>query len=212
MHALPRLSPGPDETLRVSSGVDLAGALRARAMRLARSVLLRSEVGVQRSQAALPTEPFFMKMAAPPEARLRRADTAANRSNHLPKEQKGTRARGAPDRSCRTKCAAFRARRGARPSADRLRVEPQSRECLHCSLLLCGLLRRSTADAELLAVDARRAREAPIMRRPFRLDDLVLHRAALPRKRLLQLRLVVDEARERVVDPAGERGDDRALD
>src|SRR5215208_5996783 len=149
MHALPRLSPGPDETLRVSSGVDPAGALRARAMRLARSVA--ASLGGRR--AARPS---------------RAADGTFFHEN-------GGSARGAAS---------------PRRHSGQSKQPPPKRAKGH----------------------ARRASEAPIMRRPFLLDDLVLHRAALPRKRLLQLRLVVDEARERVVDPAGERGDDRALD
>ena len=58
----------------------------------------------------------------------------------------------------------------------------------------------------------RRAREAPLVRRALELDDLVLHRATVAGERLLQLRLVVDEGRERVLDPARERVDDRVLD
>ena len=47
---------------------------------------------------------------------------------------------------------------------------------------------------------------------PSTSSDLVLHRAAVAGERLLELRLVVDEGRQRVVDPSGERGDDRLLD
>ena len=61
------------------------------------------------------------------------------------------------------------------------------------------------ADAELLAVDHRRAREAPVVRRALDLEHRVVHRLAPARERLLQLGLVVDVARQRVLDPARER-------
>src|SRR6266542_1306547 len=79
----------------------------------------------------------------------------------------------------------------------RLRLEPERRERLLRRLLLRRLLRRAAADAELLAVDQRRAREAALVRRPFDLDDLVPHGAAVAGERLLQLGLVIDEGRDR---------------
>ena len=100
----------------------------------------------------------------------------------------------------------------AHPSRRAPGVEPERRERLLSRLLLGGLLRRAAADAELLAVDQRRAREAPLVRRALDLEDLVLHRATVAGERLLQLRLVIDEGRQRVVDPVRERVDDSLLD
>ena len=54
--------------------------------------------------------------------------------------------------------------------------------------------------------------EAPVVRRPFDLEHRVVHLAAGPRQRLLQLRLVVDMARAGVLDLLGERRHDRRLD
>src|SRR5204862_3561236 len=79
-------------------------------------------------------------------------------------------------------------------------------------LLLGRLLRLAGADAELLTVDHRRAPEPPVVRRAFDAEDGVADRLPATRERLLQLRLVVDVARERVVEPARERLDDRLLD
>src|SRR6266536_3537975 len=94
----------------------------------------------------------------------------------------------------------------------RLRLEPERRERLLRRLLLRRLLRRAAADAELLAVDQRRAREAALVRRPFDLDDLVPHGAAVAGERLLQLGLVIDEGRQRVVDSPRECADHGLLD
>ena len=54
-----------------------------------------------------------------------------------------------------------------------------------------------------LAVDQRGAGEAAVVRRPFDLEHLVGDGAAEPCERLLELRLVVDVARQRVLDPRG---------
>src|SRR5215211_3226245 len=76
--------------------------------------------------------------------------------------------------------------------------------------VLLGLLLRPTAsDADLLAVDRRRSREDPVVRRALRLDDGIGDTASVPRQELLQLGLVVDVARERVVDAPLEGLDDR---
>ena len=50
------------------------------------------------------------------------------------------------------------------------------------------------------------------MRRAFDLEHAVVHGLPAPCKRLLQLRLVVDVACQRIVDPPRERLHDRALD
>jgi hypothetical protein len=85
-------------------------------------------------------------------------------------------------------------------------------ERLARSRLLGVLLRPPHADARFLAVDDRRARELALVRRPLDLEHRVRDVPALPRERLLQLRLVVDVMRRRVVDPAREGGDDRSFD
>jgi hypothetical protein len=51
-----------------------------------------------------------------------------------------------------------------------------------------------------------------LVRRALNVDDLVPHRATVAGERLLELRLVIHEGRERVVDASRERGDDRLLD
>ena len=50
------------------------------------------------------------------------------------------------------------------------------------------------------------------MRWPVDVEHRVVDRPAAPCERLLQLCLVVDVARERIVDPVGERPHDRLLD
>src|SRR5207302_10144005 len=79
-------------------------------------------------------------------------------------------------------------------------------------LLLGRLLRLARAEADLLAVDRRGAREAPVVRRALDLDDAVADLPAAPRERFLELRLVVDVAGRRVLDPILEGLHDRLLD
>src|SRR5690349_24925959 len=78
--------------------------------------------------------------------------------------------------------------------------------------LLGRLLRLSRALAELLAVDHGRAAETAVVRRPLDVEHGVADRLSAPRERLLQLGLVVDVARQRVLDAPGERIHDRTLD
>ena len=68
------------------------------------------------------------------------------------------------------------------------------------------------ARAELLAVDHGGADEATVVCRALDREHEVLHLRAAAGQRLLQLRLVVDVARARVVDPLAERLHDRRLD
>ena len=79
-------------------------------------------------------------------------------------------------------------------------------------LLLGVLLRAAGALAHLRAVDQRRAREPPLVGRAFDLEHRVAHLPLPARQRLLELGLVVDVLGRRVLDPLGERGDDRGLD
>ena len=65
---------------------------------------------------------------------------------------------------------------------------------------------------ELLAVDLSRAGEVTCVRRPVDVDDDVVDAAARLRERLLELGLVVDVRRPRVLDPVGERRHDRRRD
>src|SRR5215211_83412 len=81
-------------------------------------------------------------------------------------------------------------------------------ERLAGGLLLGRLLGASRTNAELLAADGGRGGKAAVVRRPFHLDDAL----AAARERLLQLGLVVDVARARVLDAVREGIDDRALD
>src|SRR5690349_6785968 len=91
-------------------------------------------------------------------------------------------------------------------------LDAERRERLLRRLLLGRLLRRTAADAELLPLDHGGAAEAAVVGRPLDLEHRVADGLAAPRQRLLQLRLVVDVARERVLDPAGERLHDGPLD
>jgi hypothetical protein len=77
------------------------------------------------------------------------------------------------------------------------------------SSLLRGFLRRARPDPRFPVVDRRGAREAPVVWRPFHLDDGIGDRLAAPSKLLLQLRLVVDMPFNGVVDAVGERTHDR---
>ena len=88
----------------------------------------------------------------------------------------------------------------------------QPRERLARGLLLGGLLRPALAATELLVVDERGTREAALVRRPLDRDLGVVHPAAPAREQLLQVRLVVDAGRERMLDLIRERVDDRLLD
>ena len=78
--------------------------------------------------------------------------------------------------------------------------------------LLRGLLRRALADAGFLAVDHRGTGERSVVRRAFDIEHRVHDRAAETGERLLQLRLVVDVGRPRVLDPLCEGSDDGVLD
>ena len=86
------------------------------------------------------------------------------------------------------------------------------RERLAGRFLLGRLLRRPLADPELLALDHGRARERAVVRRSLDLEHRVRDRLPAASERLLELGLVVDVRRARVLDPRGERGDDRVLD
>ena len=79
------------------------------------------------------------------------------------------------------------------------------------SFLLRGLLRRAPADAELIAGDVRGAHELAVVRGALDLEHRVVDVATGAREGLLELRLVVDVARARVLDPLRERLDDRGL-
>src|SRR5439155_23486849 len=68
--------------------------------------------------------------------------------------------------------------------------------------LLGLLLRLPLPHPGLLAVDHRRGREHAVVGRTVDLEQDVHDRAAAPGERLLQLRLVVDLVRERVLDAA----------
>jgi hypothetical protein len=85
-------------------------------------------------------------------------------------------------------------------------------ERLFRGALLGVLLRPSPADSQLLSLHERRDRKRALMRRPFDLEHTVGDLAALPRKLFLELRLVVDVARRRILDLAAKRLDDRRLD
>jgi len=78
--------------------------------------------------------------------------------------------------------------------------------------LLGILLRPARPGPQLLAVDLCRAGEEPLVRGPLDREDRVGDAAARLREGLLQLGLVVDVRRSRVVDPVGECGHDRRCD
>ena len=80
------------------------------------------------------------------------------------------------------------------------------------SRLLRVLLGAPGSAPELLPVDRRGAEEVAVVRRPLHLEHRVADLPARLRERLLQGRLVVDVLRAGVLDPVGERGDDRPLD
>ena len=78
--------------------------------------------------------------------------------------------------------------------------------------LLGFLLRAPGARAELLAVDLGGAGEVAFVGRAFDVEHEVRDAPARLRERFLELRLVIDMGRARVLDPVGEGGDDRRLD
>jgi hypothetical protein len=86
-------------------------------------------------------------------------------------------------------------------------LEP--RERLTRSGLLGRLLRGARAGPRRLPVDRGRAGEAAIVRRALDLENRVRDRQTAPGELFLELRLEVDVALDRVVDPVRERGDDR---
>src|SRR5213078_2962585 len=96
--------------------------------------------------------------------------------------------------------------------AGRRHVDPERLEGLLCGLLLGRLLRPAVAAAELIALDDRRGGERAVVRRPFHVQHLVTDALAAPSQRLLELGLVIDERRQRVVDPSRERVDDGTFD
>jgi hypothetical protein len=85
-------------------------------------------------------------------------------------------------------------------------------QSLASGLLFGRLLRRALADAGFFAVDHRGTGERAIVRRPFDVEHRVRDRAAETGERFLQLRLVVDVRRPRVLDPARESSHDCTLD
>src|SRR5205085_5028685 len=85
-------------------------------------------------------------------------------------------------------------------------------ECLLGRGLLGVLFRPALSPACLLPVDDGRALEVPLVRRARDVEHRVDGLSPLPRERLLELRLVVDEVRRGVVDPPREGIDDRLLD
>src|SRR5438477_845730 len=96
--------------------------------------------------------------------------------------------------------------------AERLRGGGEPVERLLRGYLPAGLLRAAGADTRRLAVYHRGAGERPVVRRALHLEHGVGDLQPAPGELLLQLRLVVDMARERVGDPALEGSDDCLLD
>ncbi len=92
------------------------------------------------------------------------------------------------------------------------RGDAEAVERLARGVLLGSLLRAAAADPRLASVDHGGAGEDAVVRRPLHVEHVVDDLLALPRELLLQLRLVVDVARQRVDDPAVERRDDRLAD
>src|SRR5438067_4986918 len=80
----------------------------------------------------------------------------------------------------------------------------QSQERFAGSLLLGGLLRASFPHSQPFPADEGGAREVALVRRPERVHDDIGDLLAHARERLLQLGLVVDVRRQRVLDPVGE--------
>src|SRR3954453_9103392 len=77
--------------------------------------------------------------------------------------------------------------------------------------LLGRFLRAAVPDARLFPVDVGRAGEGAIVRRPVDVEHGVADRLATAGPRLLKPRLLVDVARERVLDPGREGIADRLL-
>ena len=90
--------------------------------------------------------------------------------------------------------------------------DAESVERLARGFLLGGLLRRSAADSELGAGDVRGADEPAVVRRALHLEHRVVDLPTRARERFLELGLVVDVARARVLDLVAEGRDDRLLD
>jgi len=88
----------------------------------------------------------------------------------------------------------------------------QPRERLARRLLLGVLLGPPLTSPELFIVDDRRARKAAFVRRPLDGDLGVRHLEPAAGEELLQVRLVVDTRRERMLDLPRERRDDGVLD
>ena len=80
------------------------------------------------------------------------------------------------------------------------------------SALLGVLLRPAPADPQLLSLDDRRHRERSLVGRPLDLEHAVGDLTAPTCELFLELRLVIDVARGRILDPAAKRLDDRRLD
>src|SRR6266496_4329 len=102
--------------------------------------------------------------------------------------------------------------RGGERPPHRLSRAGEPGERLAGGFLFGGLLRRALSDTRFLAVDHRRGRERPVVRRPVHVEHGIGNRPAEPRECFLELGLVVDVGRERVLDPAGEGADDGVLD
>src|SRR5438445_6007317 len=116
------------------------------------------------------------------------------------------------DRSFQTGAQAETARPGNGVASDASSRVVQAVESLPRSRLLGGLLRAPRPHSGLDAVDHRRAREGPVVRRALHLEHRVGHLAAPAGELLLELGLVVDMGVERVADPTLEGGDHRAFD
>src|SRR5262245_53878386 len=99
-----------------------------------------------------------------------------------------------------------------RNNSDAFRNDAERLEGLAGGLLLGGLLRRAATHPELLPGDLRGAHEPTIVWRPLDLEHGVVHLLARARESLLELGLVVDMARSRVLDALPEGLDDRGLD
>ena len=100
---------------------------------------------------------------------------------------------------------------GPKRLLDAVGHDAERLERLARGFLLRGFLRRALADTELLAGDVRRADELAVVGRALYLDHRVVDVAARAREGLLELRLVVDVARARVLDALRERLDERRL-
>src|SRR4051812_28850518 len=150
--------------------------------------------------------------------------TRAARGRAVRRSTSARRVPGAPARRAARPARAGRPRRRRAPArrsagttarvplAALLLLGPELRERLLRGGLLGILLRLALTHTGLLAVDHRRRREVPLVRRPLDVDHGVGDLPPAARQRLLELRLVVDVGRPRVLDPAREGRDDRVLD